>query len=277
MPLARTISRLACVGLLAALGGCAVSDIVSSESEYARMPREIRTGAADMVIERVEADVPRQEVAAAVQALVEREAICFPWPGLWLDASDRRNFYFARYDLMARDWGADVAVSSRQRMQEFVDLAFLTARPRPDLGADVVEYALTPEGLGYLRGSPYGGERPSFCAPSQRRVVEITRMDWGQYPCGNLYVGFTHVVDDWPIWARSESARSRVASTWGPPGAQGEGSVSLSRQWFRRDQVPDGMARNGALRSLCYDAQRQRVVGDDLELAPSPAESAGVN
>jgi hypothetical protein len=48
-------------------------------------------------------------------------------------------------------------------------------------------------------------------------------------------------------------------------GAVSEGTVSLSRQWFRHDRLPRG-SRNGELRSICYDAQRQRVVGDDLNL-----------
>lgn len=266
-----TIPRLVCAGLVAVtVTACAMGDISlpNLEFEFARMPREVRIGAADMVIARVGEDVSREEVAAAVQNLVESEPMCFPWPGLWLDASDRRNFYFARYDLMARDWGATVAANSRQRMQEFVDLGFLTARDRPDLGTGVVEYSLTPDGATYLRGSPYGGERPSFCAPSQRRVIEITNMEWGQYDCGSLHVAFTHIADDWPAWARSEAARERIASTWGPVGVASQGTVTLGRQWFRRAALPSDR-NNGELRSVCYDGSRQRVVGDDLELAPA--------
>ena len=266
MPLAQMFPRLACAALVLTVTACAVGASIPADPEFARMPREIRIGAADMVIEPVNQDVSREEVAAAVQAAVARETLCFPWPGLWLDASDRRSFFYARYDLMARDWGADVAAASRQRMQEFVDLGFMVARERPDRGLDVVEYTLTTDGEAYLRGSPYGGGRPSFCAPSQRRVIEITRMDWGQYDCGNLHVTFRHVADDWPAWARSESARSRVASTWAPPGVESEGSISLSRQWFRRGQLPPDR-ENGELRSLCVDSSRQRVIGDDLDLA----------
>ena len=266
-----TIPRLVCAGLVAAtVTACAMGEISlpNLELEFSRMPREVRLGAADMVIARVGEDVTRDEVTAAVQTMVENEPMCFPWPGLWLDASDRRNFYFARYDLMARDWGATVAANSRQRMQEFVDLGFLTARDRPDLGTGVVEYSLTPDGATYLRGSPYGGERPSFCAPSQRRVLEITSMEWGQYDCGSLHVAFTHVADDWPAWARSEAARARIASTWGPVGVASQGTVTLGRQWFRRGELPSNR-NNGELRSVCYDGSRQRVVGDDLELAPA--------
>lgn len=274
MPAVGTISRLACVVIFAVLSGCAAGPLVAPqtdfEREYARMPREIRIGAADMVIEAVGEDVSRDEVLAAVQALVESEPLCFPWPGLWLAESDRRNYYYARYGLMARDWGVEVAISSRGRMQEFVDLGFLTARERPDMGDDVVEYMLTPTGEAYLRGSPYGGQRPSFCAPSQRRVVEITSLEWGRYDCGTLRAGFTHVADDWPDWARTESVRQRVAETWAPPGVELPGSVSLSRQWFRLNRVPSGR-RNGELRSLCYDTARGEVTGDDLELSPLPA------
>jgi hypothetical protein len=266
-----TIARLVCgVLVTAAVTACALGDISlpNLELQYSRMPREVRLGAADMAISRVGEDVSREEVSAAVQAMVAQEAMCFPWPGLWLDASDRRNFYFARYDLMARDWGSTVAANSRQRMQEFVDLGFLTARERPDLGAGVVEYSLTEDGARYLRGSPYGGERPSFCAPSERRMIEITNMEWGQYDCGSLHVRFTHVADNWPAWARSEAARERVAATWGPVGVASEGTVTLGRQWFRRDQLPSDRS-NGELRSVCYDDSRQRVVGDDLELTPA--------
>lgn len=271
MRVGKTLLRLVCAALVtAAVAACALGDIrlPNLEVQFARMPREVRLGAADMAISRVDEDVSREEVAAAVQSMVQQEAMCFPWPGLWLDASDRRNFYFARYDLMARDWGATTAANSRQRMQEFVDLGFLTARDRPDLGAGVVEYSLTETGATYLRGSPYGGERPTFCAPSQRRVVEVTNMEWGQYDCGSVHVTFTHVADNWPAWARSEEARARIASTWGPVGVASEGTVTLGRQWFRRGQLPSDRS-NGELRSVCYDGARQRVVGDDLELAPA--------
>jgi hypothetical protein len=249
-----------------ALAACAMTSSPQAE-QFMRMPREIRTGAADMVIERVEPGVSREEVAAAVQALVATAPMCFPWPGVWLDASTNRRIYYARFDLMARDWGEDAAVSSEARLQEFVDMGFLTKRERPDLGPRVVEYTLTSEGAAYLRGSPYGGERPSFCPPSQRRVVEITEMEFGQYPCGSLRVHFRHIADDWPHWARTESARTRIASAWRPVGEVGEGVVSLSRQWFRLGQVPDGRT-NGELRSLCYDSARQEIVGDDLNLSP---------
>jgi hypothetical protein len=219
-----------------------------------------------MVIEPVAADVSPEEVAAAVQYEVQTEPMCFSWPGLWLDASERRNVYVARYDLMTRDWGADVSDTGRERMTEFVELGFLQARERPE-APGVVEYTLTAEGAAYLRGSPYGGDRPSFCAPSQRRVVEIISMEWGRYPCGTLLVRFNHIADDWPTWARTANARNRVASAWAPVGVQAAGSVSMSRQWFHPNRVPDDWPSNGELRSVCYDEARQVVTGDDLELA----------
>lgn len=267
MLIGNAMTRLAGAMLALALAGCALADVPTVE-EFQRLPREIRTGAADMIIEPVEETVSREEVMAAVQALTQRESLCFSWPGLWLDSSNRRNFYFARYDLMARDWGQDVADTSRARMQEFVDLGFLIARERPDIAPGVVEYTLTVDGVAYLRGSPYGGERPAFCAPSQRRVVEVTSMEWGQFPCGSLRVRFNHIADDWPAWARTANARTRVATAWAPVGVESIGSVTLSRQWFRQDAMPESAERNGELRSVCYDASRQRVIGEDLELGP---------
>ena len=268
MPFAKAFARLAGAALAVAVGGCAIAD-APSVAEFQRVPREIRTGVADMMIEPVEPTVSREEIFAAVQAQVQRETLCFSWPGLWLDASNRRNFYFARFDLMARDWGQDVADTSRARMQEFIELGFLIARERPDIAPGVIEYTLTSEGVAYLRGSPYGGERPSFCAPSQRRVVEVTAMEWGQFPCGSLHVRFNHIADDWPTWARTESARTRISAEWAPVGVTTPGSVSLGRQWYRRDSMPEGMEQNGALRSLCYDASRERVIGEDLQLGPA--------
>lgn len=267
MLIGKAMKRLAGAALALAVAGCALVDVPSVE-EFQRLPRQIRTGAADMIIQPVEATVTREEVMAAVQAHTQREGLCFSWPGLWLDASNRRNFYFARFDLMARDWGQEVADTSRARMQEFVDLGFLIARERPDIAPGVVEYTLTAEGVAYLRGSPYGGDRPSFCPPSQRRVVEITAMEWGQFPCGSVRVRFNHIADDWPAWARTDNARTRVATAWAPVGVEAPGSVSLSRQWFRQDAMPESMERNGELRSLCLDASRQRVIGEDLELGP---------
>lgn len=267
----KTIPRLVCATLATAvMAACAFPDISlpSLELQSGRMPREVRTGSADMVVARVGEDVSREEVARAVQTMVAQAPMCFPWPGLWLDASERRSVFYARYDLMARDWGSMVAANSRERMQEFVDLGFLTASDRPDLGPGVVEYNLTEAGSTYLRGSPYGGERPSFCAPSERRLVEITNMEWGEYDCGNLHVTFAHSADNWPAWARTEASRARIVSTWGPVGVVGQGTVTLGRQWFRRNEVPRGRD-NGELRSVCYDSTLQRVVGDDLELAPA--------
>lgn len=230
------------------------------------MPREIRSGAADMALTSVEQDVPREEVAQAVGALVAQAPVCLAWPTLWLEGSDRRSVYLARFDLMARDWGAEVATESRSRMQDFVDMGFLTMRERSEIGPNVVEYSLTREGSQHLQGTPYGGSgRPSFCSPSQRRLVEITNLEWGQFTCGSLRVQFTHVADAWPDWARTERTRAYLAATWAPIGAVSEGSVSLARQWFRHDRLPRG-ARNGELRSVCYDAQRERVAGDDLQL-----------
>lgn len=267
----KTIPRLVCAALVTAtVAACALGDISlpTLQRQSARMPREVRMGAADMAIAPVGEEVSREEVATAVRTMVAQAPMCFPWPGLWLDASERRSVYVARYDLMARDWGSTAAANGRQRMQEFVDLGFLTASDRPDLGPGVVEYNLTEAGSSYLRGSPYGGDRPTFCAPSERRLVEITNMEWGEYDCGSLHVTFAHSADDWPAWARTEASRARIASTWGPVGAVAPGTVTLSRQWFRRSDLPRGRA-NGELRSVCYDATLQRIVGDDLELAPA--------
>lgn len=264
MALARTVRGIVLGSIALVLGACVGVGDVPSRDEFMRMPREIRTGAADSVIERVESTVDRVEVAAAVQTLVEAAPLCYPWPGLWLDASDRRNVYFARYDLMSRDWGPDVTGASQQRMREFVDLGFLTARERPDVSPGVVEYNLTPDGVAYLRGSPYGGARPQFCPNAQRRVAEVTNMEFGQFECGSLRVTFTHIADTWPTWARTEAARQRVDATWAPPGVPMTGQVTLNRQWFRQGSAPPGV-QNGGLRSLCLDSARN-VTGDDLNL-----------
>jgi hypothetical protein len=263
MPLARAIARVA-VGLLgSALAACSNMDLPSSD-EFLRMPREVRTGLANTVIERVESTVDRAEVADAVQRLVTDAPLCFPWPGLWLDPSTRRNVYYVRYDLMTRDWGADFPAASQARMREFVEMGFLTAVERPDLGAGIVEYTLTEEGDRVLRGSPYGGARPQFCPNAQRRVVEITDMQWGQFDCGSLQVRFTHIADHYPSWARTPASRQRVDATWAPIGVPADGQVTLSRHWYRPNLLPSGES-NGALKSLCLDAS-QNVIGGDLNL-----------
>ena len=251
-----------------ALTACEMAQSAANQ-EFMRIPRPVRTGAAESAIERVELNVSREEIFAAVQAQMSRETLCFNWPGLWLQESPIRNIYYVRYDLMARDWGADVAASSRARMQEFVELGFLTRRDRPDMGTGVIEYTLTPQGDSYLQGSPYGGARPSFCAPAERRVVAITDVQHGQFACGSLQVRFTHVADAWPSWARTENARARIAQAWTPLGQEGAGTVSMSRQWFRPGQIPAGVI-NGQLRSLCYDPDDREVYGEDMELAAAP-------
>lgn len=267
MPLARAIPRIV-VGVIGlALSACSTVSLPTSD-EFVRLPVAVRTGAANTVIERVESTVDRAEVTEAVQRLVTDAPICFPWPGLWLDASTRRNVYYVRYDRMSSDWGGDFAAASRARMREFVEMGFLTAVERPDLGPGIVEYTLTPEGDRFLRGSPYGGARPQFCPNAQRRVVEVTDMQWGQYPCGSVKVRFTHIADAYPTWARTDTSRQRIDATLTPVGVPGEGEVSLSRHWYRPNLLPSGQT-NGALKSLCLD-DAQNVVGDDLNLSAPP-------
>ncbi|WP_395648065.1 hypothetical protein [Terricaulis sp.] len=252
--------------LALALGAC--SNITpDAQRDLTLMPREVRLGAADMVIARVEPTVAREEVAATVQGMLTAAPICLSWPGVWLEAPTvRRTAYVVRYDLMRRDWGAEVAEAARQRMEEFVALGFMTREDLSERGGDIVQYSLTYQGREHLQGSPYGGDRPTFCGPAERRLVEITALEFGNYPCGSLRVSFTHTADDWPSWARAERTRSRLAESWPQPGVQSSGTVTLSRQWYRENQVPAGV-RNGALKSVCYDASRQRVIGDDLDLA----------
>lgn len=264
MAMAKTISAALLSMIALALGACVGVGDVPTRDEFMRTPAAIRTGAAESVIERVESTVDRAEVLGAVQSIVTAAPLCYPWPGLWLDASDRRNVYFARYDLMSRDWGNEVTSASQQRMREFVDLGFLTARERPDVGPGVVEYNLTAEGVAFLRGSPYGGARPQFCPNAQRRVVDLTNLEFGQFDCGSVRVTFTHVADAWPTWARTEAARQRVDATWAPAGVPLTGQVTLGRQWFRQGAAPPGV-ESGGLRSLCLDSARN-VIGDDLNL-----------
>lgn len=228
----------------------------------ARMPREVRVGSVDMVIQAVEADVRREEVAAAIAPLLANAPVCMRWPTLWMEQT-RRTSIIVRYDLMERDWGEGSVAAARSRMQEFVELGFMTATP----GADprVVQYTLTEAGMQYLSGVIEPGRRPRFCAPAERQLVQITNMEWGRFPCGSLRVQFTHVASAWPSWARAETTRSRLAANWPPNGATADGTVSLSRQWYQRSALPAGF-ENGRLRSLCYDASRQQVTGTDLNL-----------
>jgi hypothetical protein len=123
---------------------------------------------------------------------------------------------------------------------------------------------LTDLGRGYLSGSPYGGDRPTFCAPSERHVVAVTHMDWGQFPCGTLQVHFTHQASDGPSWAHTDAARTRVAQSSEAP-SQGDGVITLGRQWFRPDALPTG-ATNGSLQSACYDSTHRNIIGNDLNL-----------
>jgi hypothetical protein len=269
MPLGKGFHRLALSALAASLTACSSMLDVPSTDEYRRMPLQIRTGEAEMMIQAVEPSVSREEVATAVQRLLAEAPACMPWPGLWLMASERRSIFVARYDLMTRDWGGEVTSASKARMDEFVALGFLTETQRPDLGPEALQYDLTEEGAAALQGSPYSSSRPSFCGPLERRLVEITALEFGEYPCGNLLVRFTHVADGWPAWASTPGAQSRVAQSAPAIGVVAPGSVSLRRQWFRFRSVPEGR-ENGALQSLCYDRERSALLGDDLNLAVGP-------
>jgi len=239
----------------------------TSSGGTVRAPRELLR--ADMVIQRVEEGVARDEVAAVVSQLLGNARACTQMPAIWLSSPERAGRFMVRFDLMLRDWGESSTLGAQARMDEFVAMGFLTARQATEIGAGAVEYTLTREGRLYLRGAIDSGQRPEFCAPMERRLVEITSMERGQYPCGTLRVRFTHIADAWPFWARTETSRSRLVQTWPAVGELGYGEVSLSRQWFRVGAVPRGVT-NGALVSACLDESRQRVIADDLNLVAAP-------
>jgi len=275
MPLGRAIPRAmfallgwaaaACASAPAPVSDAAPAAVIESEPQgpTLRMPREIQLGAVSMAIQRVEPDVSRAEIAAVIAPMIENAPVCMRWPALWMEQA-RRSSVIVRYDLMTRDWGEAAAVDAEARMDEFVEMGFLLKQPGAN--PQVVTYVLTETGAAYFSGVLEAGRRPSFCAPAERRLVAITAMEWGQFPCGTLQVRFTHDGEAWPSWTRSEATRARLAQVWPPADAAVEGSVSLSRQWFRRQDLPPG-AQNGGLRSACYDARRQQIVGDDLNLS----------
>lgn len=282
MPLARAIPRICAVLCGLALTACAaptdggvLPDLTAATQPAdvesgSRMPREIRLGMADMVLQRVEDDVSRDEIVAAIEPLLANAAVCMRWPALWLE-QPRGNRFVVSYGLMARDWGEQAATDAQGYMDEFVSMGFLTAAPAASQDSRAVAYTLTGAGERYLRGQINPGRRPEFCAPAERRLVEITALQWGEYPCGTLQVRFNHVGDDWPAWATSDITRQRLAASWPPIGESSQGSVSLSRQWYRRDVMPAGFS-NGSLHSVCYDASRRAITGDDLNLSVAPIE-----
>lgn len=229
----------------------------------ARMPRELQFGGVDMIIQRVEPDVSREEVMAAIGPMIANAPVCLRWPALWMEQA-RRTSFSVRYDLMTRDWGEAAVAAARARMAEFVDMGLLQEQAGAYEGT--VVYVVTSTGLQFLRGVVEPGARPTFCGPAERRLVAIEALEWGQFPCGTLRVRFTHEGDAWPSWATSEHTRARLAPVWPAAGAPVAGSVSLSRQWFAREALPPG-AQNGALRSACFDARRQEIIGDDLNLS----------
>lgn len=253
------------IAALCALAVGACTAISGPPTDFSRMPREVRLGQTQVALGPVEQDVSREEVTAAVQRLVERAPMCFPWPGVWLQDIGRRDVFLLRFDLMERDWGAETARNGRARMEEFVEQGFLVGEEAVDIGPGAVRYTLTARGAAYMRGSPYGGERPQFCAPAERQVVALTDLQWGQFSCGNLRVRFSHSSEAWPQWARTRETQQRVAETWGAPREVGVGQVTLGREWHRSTEVPADMQMNGALRSNC--AEGGRLTGaNDLEL-----------
>ena len=289
MPLARVVSRL--LVALACLAASACESVFAPPAQgsaaefaepapdpypYPQTPLASETARpplmgtfADMVLQRVEPEVSPEEVLAAIQPMVADARACVSVPAVWLSAPPRAGAFIVRYDLMQRDWGDETARSARARMDELVAAGFLTEEDQPEIGPGVVRYDTTRDGREYMRGTIDSGQRPAFCAPAGRRVVEITGLEWGRYPCGSLRVRFTHVADDWPAWARHEATRARLAQTWPPNGEPAVGEVSLSRQWFTAGRLPRGTP-NGQLISACMDDLGRRVIGNDLNLTPPP-------
>jgi hypothetical protein len=269
MPSARAMRIMAAVLLGLAAAACA--EVSPSEFEYRRIPLAVRTGAADLVVEHVDPGVSRDELTSAVRRVVENARVCVRWPAVWIEQDDRHSYFVVRYGLMARDWGADIAARSVQRMQEFVEMGFLEQRDRPDLGDGAVQYSITAAGSANMIGLLGNGERPSFCAPGGRRLVDIINVEWGDFPCGNVRIYFSHVADEWPTWVHTDEQRDLIAQTWAPAGVTAYGRLSLYRLWYPPRQVPANMTRNGELRSACYDAEHERITGDDIDLrAPAP-------
>ena len=265
------------IGLAALVGACLLYACASvpaltrpARSDTAEPPRDIRLGVAEMVIQNVERDVAPAEVVTALQRIVSEARLCLSWPSLWIEGDGRRTVYLVRFDLMERDWGEEVAAESRVRMQEFVEMGLLSVRARPDIGPGAMVFALTREGARVISGSLRS--RLAFCLPPERQVVEITNLEWGVFECGSLRVDFTHIASAWPSWARTEAGRRRAAQVWAEVGVRTPGRVTLGRQWFQPNRLPAGLEINGELRSVCYDEERQRVVGGDLDLAPATSD-----
>jgi hypothetical protein len=134
-----------------------------------------------MVIQRVEDNVSPDEVAAALEPMLATAPVCMRWPALWLERVQRDSFV-VRYGLMARDWGEQASASAQAQMDEFVAVGFLTAAPAISPDSRAVEYTLTAAGERYLSGLIEPGRRPQFCAPAERRLVEITEMQCALQP-----------------------------------------------------------------------------------------------
>jgi hypothetical protein len=245
----------------------APATVPAGQIDPALMPSAIRTGRADLATQPVETSVSANEVLAAVQRIVGAAPICMSWPSLWVDDMGSRQIIRVRFDLMRRDWGGDVADDAQQRMDAFVDMGFLAKRARDEVAPGVVDFTVTDLGHAYMRGtiSSDSGSAPKFCAPGERHVIAITQMEWGSFPCGHLKAHFSFDSPDHPSWATSASARARALEALGPS-ARGQGAVTLSREWYNEDQVPQGVV-NGSLQSVCFDAQHARILGNDLMLA----------
>lgn len=257
------LKALSCVAALLVLSACE-----SLPAPQSNVPRELIDGRAAMVMRPVEPEVPREEVIAAIQRMVDTVPVCLRWPAIWSEPDGVLSIV-VRFDLMRRDWGEPVAADAQTRLDEFVEMGLLTKEAREDRGPGAAEYALTDLGRAYLDGAFTGRQPPSFCGPSERRVTEIVSMEWGDYPCGSLRTRFAHVADDWPSWINAAGARQRLTD-WPTPGSGAQGTVTLSRHWYRESEVPADMERNGGLRSTCYDAARRRTEGNDFRLFDEP-------
>jgi hypothetical protein len=240
--------------------------VPAGQIDPALMPAAIRSGRADQATQPVETSVSANEVLAAVQRILGAAPVCMSWPSLWVDDMGSRDAIRVRFDLMRRDWGGDVADDAKQDMDAFVDMGFLTKRARDDVAHGVIDFTLTDLGRGYMRGtiSSDSGSAPKFCAPGERHVVAITQMEWGSFPCGHLKAHFSFDSPDHTSWATSPGARAVVVEALGPS-ARGQGAVTLSREWYSEEQVPQGVV-NGSLQSICFDTQHTRILGDDLTL-----------
>lgn len=201
----------------------------------------------DVVVVMPSRSTTSEEIAGAVQALIQTYPVCVPLrsrrlvgrPAVNLNPHSRE---MSRYE------------DAEAELDVLVRLGYLTKTALPEQGQRVFKFDRTDRGQDL---NIVGSDR--FCLPAERLLVAVTKVEREE---GRLVVAFTQALDPESLWAQQPELVTLFAGDRAVllAGAS-EGRAVLSRVWVRGEHPLQGAPHSGALWAVSYDAVHNRWEG----------------